>query len=99
MTRDEAETEEGLNTTTPTTTPAAAIATTTLPPPPPSEGGWTLGVGRFYFDGSYKLGRSIRFVGTSRTQHFNAIVIASGRFNASTTPDISGLSQWGGLFL
>ncbi|KAJ4464437.1 hypothetical protein C8J55DRAFT_553020 [Lentinula edodes] len=32
----------------------------------PSEAGWTLGVGRFYFDGSYKLGRmSIRFVDPS----------------------------------
>lgn len=35
---------------------------------------------------------------TAYTQHFDAIVVASGRFNAPNTPDIPGLSQWASLY-
>lgn len=41
---------------------------------------------------------SFQLLFTSYTQHFDAIVVASGRFNAPNTPDIPGLSQWASLY-
>ncbi|KAJ3887054.1 FAD/NAD(P)-binding domain-containing protein [Lentinula edodes] len=57
-----------------------------------TEAGWTLLLRQFTQTGnnSYK----IRWW----EEHFDAIVVASGRFNAPNTPDIPGLSQWANLY-